>query len=85
MQDIFPSLTIYEEYDVPFDLGLQVCELRIKAGMTQNDLAKKIGTKQSAIARLENGSSWPSVRFLQKIADALNKDIIIKLQPHEQE
>ncbi len=52
---------------------------RIKQGMTQQDIAKKIGTKQSAIARLESGNSNPSLKFLQKIADVLGYTLTIHL------
>lgn len=58
----------------------QLIEVRIKNKMTQLDVAKKIGTKQSAIARLESGNVNPSLEFLQKIAQALNAKLSISLQ-----
>lgn len=45
---------------------------RIDAGLTQGDLAERIGTKQSAISRLENGSAKPSFDMLGRLATALN-------------
>lgn len=53
---------------------------RLKKGLTQKDLAEKLGTKQSAIARLESGSVNPSLEFLQKIAQTLGSKLIIQLQ-----
>ena len=44
----------------------------------QKELAEKIGTKQSAISRLENGDYNPSVELLSKIAEALDKELVIK-------
>jgi DNA-binding XRE family transcriptional regulator len=44
----------------------------------QKELAEKVGTKQSAISRLENGSYNPSIEFLSKIAHALGKEIQVK-------
>ncbi len=44
---------------------------RIKNNMTQEDVAKRIGTKQSAIARLESGNINPSLEFLQKVAQSM--------------
>ena len=41
-----------------------IIEARIKKGMTQKDVADKIGTKQSAIARLEAGNTNPTIKFL---------------------
>ena len=52
---------------------------RIKQKMTQNDVAVKLGTKQSAIARLESGNSNPSLDFLQKVADVLGYKLSIHL------
>jgi len=50
---------------------------RIKKEMTQAALAKKIGTKQSAISRLESGKGNPTVGFLQKVAKGLDAKIKI--------
>ncbi len=51
---------------------------RIEKGLTQEELAKKIGTKQSVISRLESGRANPSVAFLKKLAQALNSHLEIK-------
>ena len=48
---------------------------RIKRKMTQADVAQKVGTKQSSIARLEGGSINPSLDFLQKVAQAMGLSI----------
>lgn len=47
--------------------------------MTQNDLAKLTGTKQSNISRFESGNYNPSLEFLEKVASALGKKIKIDL------
>ena len=47
--------------------GYQVARLRILRGLTQTQLAEMIGTRQPSIARLENGSSNPSLSFLTKL------------------
>ena len=54
---------------------------RIESGLTQAQLAKEIGTKQSVISRLENGRANPSIAFLQKLANALNSSLEIKFTP----
>ena len=54
-------------------------EKRLAKGMTQKELAEKVGTKQSAIARLEGGNSNPSVAFLEKISKALGGKLQISL------
>lgn len=59
--------------------GYQVARLRIQRRLTQAQLAEMVGTQQPSIARLENGSSQPSLSFLQKIAEALNARLEVRL------
>jgi len=61
--------------------GYQVARLRMLRGLTQAQLAEMVGTRQPSIARVENGSSTPSVSFLTKIAKALGSKIEFKLIP----
>ena len=61
--------------------GYQVARLRMLRGLTQAQLAEMVGTRQPSIARLENGSSTPSLSFLTRIADALDAKIEFKLIP----
>lgn len=57
-----------------------IYEARIKAGLTQQQLADLIGTKQAAIARLEDADyEGHSLSMLQKIARALNQKLEISL------
>ncbi len=62
----------YEKLAPEFAVINAVLRARIEKGLTQKELAEKVGTKQSAIARLESGKANPSIGFLQKIAKALN-------------
>jgi DNA-binding XRE family transcriptional regulator len=74
---------IKEEYDKlepEFELAKMLIEKRIKKGMTQKELAEKIGTKQAAISRLESGNYNPSFLFLRKIAIALGSRLDITLK-----
>jgi transcriptional regulator with XRE-family HTH domain len=53
--------------------------IRIKAKITQQDLADKVGTTREYISSIENNHRMPSIEMLGKIADALNttvKDLI---------
>lgn len=60
----------YEEEKVKSEIAFMVKRLRQKAGLTQEELAKKIGTSQSVIARLESGRDTriPSLSLLSRIA-----------------
>jgi predicted transcriptional regulator len=61
-----------------------IYETRIKAGLTQKELADLIGTKQPVIARLEDADyEGHSLSMLQKIASALNKRVEIHLMSME--
>lgn len=57
----------------------QLIAARIKNKMTQADVAKKVGTKQSAIARLESGNVNPSLEFLQKVASVMGYKVKVQL------
>lgn len=69
----------YRELETEFSLIEAIIEKRLAQGLTQTALAKKIGTKQSSIARLESGNYNASVAFLEKIAKALDTKLIISL------
>ena len=58
--------------DLPFDIAECIIDARIKKGMTQKELAEKLNTKQSGIARLESGKNYPSFKSLEKIARILD-------------
>ena len=64
------------ESDLATEIGTMVTELRIIKGITQAELAKRLNTKQPSIARLENGSDLPSLKFLFKIAKSLGTYLI---------
>lgn len=68
----------YDDLEIEYKLRDAIFEQRIKKGVTQKDLAKKVGTKQSAIARFESGNSNPTFAFVQKLADALGLKFDIK-------
>ncbi|MBI2327565.1 helix-turn-helix transcriptional regulator [Candidatus Curtissbacteria bacterium] len=70
----------YEKMQPKFEAVAAIIEARIKKGLTQEALARKIRTKQSAIARIESGNANPSVEFLQKLAEALGKKLVIQFK-----
>jgi ribosome-binding protein aMBF1 (putative translation factor) len=68
----------YDKLGPQFEVISALIRTRIETGLTQKELAQKLGTKQSAIARLESGNSNPSIGFLQKLAQAMNMKLTIK-------
>ena len=68
--------------DTEFELLESMIKAREKAGLTQEELAKRIGTKQPALSRLERGAfKKATVETLSRVADALDAKLVIKLQP----
>lgn len=70
----------YEALAPQYDIVDAVIAARIEKKMTQADLAQRADTKQSNISRFESGNYNPSVEFLQKIAEALEKQLEITLR-----
>ncbi len=70
----------YYNRDLAFNISEKVLSLRIEAGLTQAKLAKKIGTKQESIARLESGKTPPSITFLEKVAKALDMKLVVSFR-----
>jgi len=60
----------YDALEEEFSLIDQLITMRTKAGLTQEDVAKKLGTNKSNISRLERGKSNPSWGTLNKYAAA---------------
>lgn len=82
-KELLKNKKVVEEYkrlEPRYQFISQLIESRLKKGLTQEQLAKRIGTKQSAIARLESGSSNPSMAFLEKIAEAIGLKLIIQVR-----
>lgn len=71
----------YEALEPEYQIAKAVIAARHKKGMTQAELAQKAGTKQSAIARLENMQSPPSSKNMRRIANALGLRWDFKLVP----
>jgi transcriptional regulator with XRE-family HTH domain len=71
----------YEALEPEFQLAAALMRLRLAKGLTQEQLAERLHTKQESIARLESGSSLPSLSTVKKVADALDATLEIYLRP----
>jgi ribosome-binding protein aMBF1 (putative translation factor) len=60
-------------------LKAEMVAARMRAGLTQWQLAARMGTKQSAIARLEGGRSSPTIKTLRKLAEVTQSRLIVRL------
>jgi len=64
---------VQAEYDAlapEFEISAELVRARLRAGLSQAELAVRMGTSQSAIARLESGQSLPSTKTLLRYAEA---------------
>lgn len=68
----------FDEYGKQLEIAYTILQLRKKEGISQAELAKKIGTKQSNVARMEAGEQNFTTEMLQKIATALNRNLKIE-------
>lgn len=72
----------YEGLAEEFALAAAVIEARSRAGLTQKELARRMGTTQPVIARLESGRTAPSMRTLKRLAKATGSRLSIRLEPN---
>jgi len=71
----------YEALEEEFFLASALIDVRNRAGLTQKQLARKMGTTQPVVARLESGRSRPSMRTLERLADATGSRLLISFAP----
>jgi predicted transcriptional regulator len=69
----------YDDLELEFSIISQIIKKRNKLGLTQKELAERIGTKQPSIARFEAGLSNPTIGFLQKVSEALGSKLVVKI------
>jgi predicted transcriptional regulator len=69
----------YKRLGPRYKIISELIGLRIKKGLTQADVAKKMGTKQSAIARMESGDENLTIDSVQKMSEALGAKVRISI------
>lgn len=71
--------TEYENLGPGYELVRELVRARSRAGLTQAQVAERMGTTQSVVARLESGQ-LPSMKTLQRFADATDSRLHISLE-----
>jgi transcriptional regulator with XRE-family HTH domain len=74
----------FEALEPEYKLASALIRLRLAKGLTQEQLAKLLNTKQESIARLESGDSLPSLSTVKKVATVLDAELEINLRPKSQ-
>ena len=73
----------YEATEKEFAFAFEMIGARVRAGMTQAQVAKKMGTTQSVVARIESGTHLPSMKTLERYADAVGANLCLSLAPRK--
>ena len=71
----------YDALDEEFQLAKTLIEARKRAGLSQDQLAERMKTSQSYIARIESGKVRPSISALDRFAHATGTRLIITFEP----
>jgi transcriptional regulator with XRE-family HTH domain len=84
-KELLSDRRMAEEYaalEPEYQLARSILARRLAKGLTQRQLAARVRTKQPAISRLESGAAKPSLRLLERVAEALDADVVVRLEPH---
>jgi DNA-binding transcriptional regulator YiaG len=71
----------YDAQAPEFELARELIAARTKAGLTQGDVAARMGTTQSVVARNESGRGTPSMRTVQRFASAVGARAVVRMEP----
>jgi len=71
----------YDALEDEYALAAEVAQARIRSGLSQTELARRMKTTQSTVARLESGRGKPSTRTLHRFAEATGHRLKISFEP----
>ena len=71
----------YDAARLAYELGRTVRQLREARGWSQTELAEAASMTQSAVARFEGGGTVPSLPVLERLAGALDADLVVQVTP----
>ena len=71
----------YDALEEEFALAAALIKARSQADMTQEEVAKAMGTTQAVVARLESGRTMPSTRTLERYAKATGTKLRVSFEP----
>lgn len=70
----------YERLQPEFEIARQIIDARVRGKMTQGEIARRTGTGQAVISRLEGATARPSLDLLKRLAEALGKRLVIQFK-----
>lgn len=69
-----------KEVEPEFQVARALIRARSRKNLTQAELAKKLGTKQSVLSRVENAKTVPTISFLKRLANVLGVSLQIRFE-----
>lgn len=77
------AVAAYRAAGLAYELGRMVRQLREQRGWSQSQLARVASMTQSAVARFEAGGTVPSLPVLDRLASALDTDLVVRFAARE--
>ena len=81
--ELIAAPEIQAEYDAladEFAIARELISARARAGLSQAEVAQRMGTTQSVVARLESGRRPPSLRTVQRYAQAVGARAVVRIE-----
>ena len=82
--ELLANPAVRQAYDAQapeFELARELIAARTQAGLTQGEVAARLGTTQSVVARIESGRGTPSTRTVQRFAHAVGVRAVVRMEP----
>jgi predicted transcriptional regulator len=70
----------YDELAGEFAIARELIAARSRAGLSQTEVALRMGTTQSVVARLESGKRPPSIRTVERFAQAVGGHVVLRIE-----
>jgi len=80
MLDDDATRTAYNAMADEFAIARELIAARARAGLSQGEVAKRMGTTQSVVARLESGKRPPSMRTVERFAQAVGGHLVFRIE-----
>ena len=70
----------YDAVADEFAIARELIAARARAGLSQSEVAQRMGTTQSVVARLESGKRSPSMRTVERFAQAVGGHVVFRIE-----
>lgn len=78
--DDIKTRAAYDDMAAEFAIARELIAARARAGLSQSEVAERMGTTQSVVARLESGKRPPSMRTVERFAQAVGGHLVMRIE-----